>query len=165
VRNQWTWDARYVHYVEGLDAALHLGYRFYSDDWGIDAHTFDASWGQPLGGGWTITPRIRYYSQEAADFYRPFLISKQAAERIVIDEKTGDFIGVKPYDPKKLPANFSSDHRLSGYGALSGGVTVAKEFARGVSIEAGFEYYTHQGGLKLGGGWRGGLCGFRLLAG
>ncbi|HYY17189.1 MAG TPA: DUF3570 domain-containing protein, partial [Gammaproteobacteria bacterium] len=160
VRNQWTWDARYVHYVEPLNAALHLSYRFYSDDWGIDAHTFEADWGQPLGGGWTITPRIRYYSQEAADFYRPFLISKQAAETPVIDKETGDFIGIRPYDPKKLPANFSSDHRLSGYGALSGGVTVAKEFARGVSIEAGFEYYTHQGGLKLGGGGEGDYADF-----
>jgi hypothetical protein len=160
VRNQWTWDARYVHYVEPLNAALHLSYRFYSDDWGIDAHTFEADWGQPLGGGWTITPRIRYYSQEAADFYRPFLISKQAERTAVIDEETRDFIGIIPYDPKKLPANFSSDHRLSGYGALSGGVTVAKEFARGVSIEAGFEYYTHQGGLKLGGGGEGDYADF-----
>ncbi len=160
VRNQWTWDVRYVQYVEGLDAALHLGYRLYTDNWGIDAHTFEADWGQPLGHGWTITPQIRYYSQSAADFYRPFLISMQAAETTVIDEETGDLIGVIPYDPEKLPANFSSDYRLSGYGALSGGVTVAKEFARGVSLEVGFEYYTHQGGLKLGGGGEGDYADF-----
>jgi hypothetical protein len=29
---------------------------------------------------------------------------------------------------------------------------VAKQFAKGVTLEAGFEYYTHQGSLKLGGG-------------
>jgi hypothetical protein len=139
VRNQWTWDARYGQYVEGLDAALHLSYGYFHDDWGIDAHTFEAEWGQPVGQGWTITPRIRYYSQEAADFYRPFLISRQAY-------RPNDF------DLNLLPDNFSSDHRLSGFGALSGGVTVEKQFAKGVSIEAGFEYYTHQGGLKLGGG-------------
>ena len=84
-RNQWTWDARYVQYVEPLNAALHLGYRFYSDDWGIDAHTFESSWGQPLGRGWTVTPWVRYYSQDAADFYQPFLISRQAFSTTVID--------------------------------------------------------------------------------
>jgi len=40
---------------------------------------------------------------------------------------------------------------LSGYGALSGGVVVSKEFAKGLTLEAGFEYYTHEGSLKLGG--------------
>ena len=133
-RNQWTWDARYVQYVEPFDAALHLGYRFYSDDWGIDAHTFESSWGQPLGRGWTVTPWIRYYSQGAADFYQPYLISRQAYETVVFDAQTGDLIEIIPFDPKKLPAHFSSDHRLSGYGALSGGLIVSKEFAKGVRL-------------------------------
>ncbi|MGH8470105.1 MAG: DUF3570 domain-containing protein, partial [Gammaproteobacteria bacterium] len=159
-RNQWTWDARYVQYVEPLNAALHLGYRFYHDDWGIDAHAFESSWGQPVGGGWTITPRVRYYSQGAADFYQPFLISRQAFSTVVIDEETGEVIEEIPFDPNRLPANFSSDHRLSGYGALSGGLTVSKEFASGVSLEAGFEYYTHEGELKLGGGAEGDYADF-----
>ncbi len=157
-RNQWTWDARYVQYIEPFDASLHLGYRFFSDDWGIDAHTFESSLGQPLGRGWTATPWVRYYSQDAADFYRPFVISRQAPTRTVCDD-AGNCREV-PFNPKKLPDNFSSDHRLSGFGALSGGVTVAKEFARGVSLEAGFEYYTHEGGLKLGGGGEGDYADF-----
>jgi hypothetical protein len=156
-RNQWTWDARYVQYVETLNAALHLGYRFYSDDWGIDAHTFESSWGQPLGKGWTVTPWVRYYSQEAAEFYQPFLSTRQAFQQ-KFDENFNT-IGI-PYDPKKLPDNFSSDHRLSGYGALSGGLIVSKEFAKGVSLEAGFEYYTHEGGLKLGGDRQGDYADF-----
>jgi Protein of unknown function (DUF3570) len=157
-RNQWTWDARYVQYIEPFDASLHLGYRFFSDDWGIDAHTFESSFGQPLGRGWTATPWVRYYSQDAADFYRPFVISRQAPTRTVCDD-AGNCREV-PFNPKKLPDNFSSDHRLSGFGALSGGVTLAKEFARGVSLEAGFEYYTHEGGLKLGGGGEGDYADF-----
>jgi hypothetical protein len=35
VRNQWNWNARWVQYVEPLDAALHLDYSFAHDDWGI----------------------------------------------------------------------------------------------------------------------------------
>lgn len=142
VRHQLNGNVHYVQHIDAFDAALHLDYRYYHDDWGINAHTFEADWGQPLGQGWTVTPRVRYYSQDAADFYQPYLISKQAYA-------DGDF------NRDKLPANFSSDHRLSGYGALSGGVTVSKQFARGVNFDVGFEYYTHAGELKLGGGGEG----------
>jgi hypothetical protein len=31
-------------------------------------------------------------------------------------------------------------------------VVLSKQFAKGISLETGFEYYTHQGALKLGGG-------------
>ncbi len=37
---------------------------------------------------------------------------------------------------------------------------MSKEFARGISLEAGFEYYTHEGGLKLGGGGEGDYADF-----
>jgi seryl-tRNA synthetase len=59
-----------------------------------------------------------------------------------------------------LPSNYSSDHRLSGYGALSGGLMVSKKFAKGVALEAGAEYYTHAGSLKLGGGGEGAYADF-----
>ncbi|WP_235557237.1 DUF3570 domain-containing protein [Methyloglobulus morosus] len=140
VRNQYAVGGRYVQYINALDAALHFDYRFSADDWGIQAHTFEGDWVQPLGSGWTVTPRIRYYSQDAADFYAPFLISQQ---RYTLDRLV---------DPNKLPAHYSSDQRLSGFGTLSGGLTVTKQFAKGLALETGFEYYTHQGGLKLGGG-------------
>jgi hypothetical protein len=129
-RNQFNWDARFVQHIEPLDASVHLGYRFFHDDWGINAHTFDADWVQSIGSGWSLTPRIRYYSQSEADFYAPYLVLTNSS----------------------LPAHFSSDHRLSGFGAVSGGISLKKELTKGVSLEAGFDYYTHQGALKLGGG-------------
>ncbi len=147
IRNQWTGNLRYVQYVDALDAALHFGYRFYHDDWGINAHTFEADWGQPLGRGWTFTPRVRYYSQDQADFYQPYLISMQGYNG-------GNF------DRSKLPESFSSDHRLSGFGTLSGGLTLSKQFAKGISLDLGFEYYTHQGNLKLDGGGEGDYADF-----
>jgi hypothetical protein len=143
VRNQWSWDAKLVQYVAPLDAAVHFDYRFYHDDWGINAHTFEADWGQPLGAGWNITPRVRYYSQDAANFYHSYML-------FTTDQ----------YGNYALPANFSSDQRLSAYGALSGGVTVSKQFAKGVSLETGFEYYSHAGSLKMGGGGEGSYADF-----
>lgn len=144
-RDQWSWDARYVHYVEDWDASLHLAYRFFSDSWGIDAHTFEADWVQPVGTGWMITPRVRYYFQNAADFYVPYLLSLQSVNDI---------------DRAKLPAYFSSDQRLSAFGALSGGVTIEKRLGRGIRLFGDFEYYTHQGGLKWGGGGAGDFTNF-----
>lgn len=156
-RNQWTWNTRFVQYFTDWDAALHLDYRFFHDDWGINAHTFEAAWGQPVGGGWTITPRVRYYSQDQADFYRPFFLFKQAVPRT--SARPPDFSSHIDYS--KIPiSDYSSDHRLSGYGALSGGLTVSKHFAKGIELEAGFEYYTHQGDLKLGGGGEGDFADF-----
>jgi Protein of unknown function (DUF3570) len=207
VRNQWNGSLRYVQHIELFDAALHAGYRVFSDDWGITSHTFDADWVQPLGQGWSITPRVRYYSQDAADFYTPMLSINQGLTSNVVDpvkgqvyadlenpsedffdDLTGNFIPdgnaigmnpntgnalldkngrpvpqsvidqinvapkTTPFERSKIPQNFSSDHRLSGYGALSGGVTVTKQFAKGVALDLGFEYYTHQGSLKIGSG-------------
>jgi hypothetical protein len=157
VRNQWNLGGRYLQYVEKLDAALHFDYRFSADDWGIQAHTFEADWVQPLGDGWTVTPRVRYYSQDAADFYTPWLVSQQPFNQPL--DRNGRAIGL-PYDPNKLPENYSSDQRLSGYGALSGGLVVTKQFAKGLTLETGFEYYTHQGSFKIGGGGEGAYADF-----
>ncbi len=148
-RNLFNWHLGYSQFVEPLDAALHFNYSFAHDDWGINAHTFEADWVQPLGTGWTVTPRIRYYSQSAADFYAPFITG--AIEEGVYDPDTSEEI-TPPKTLKELPEHYSSDQRLSGFGTLSGGVTVNKQFTKGVSLETGFEYYTHQGGLKIGGG-------------
>ncbi|WP_374563894.1 DUF3570 domain-containing protein [Nitrosomonas sp.] len=186
-RNQFAFNAKYIQYINTFDAALHLGYRVSSDDWGINTHTFDASWVQPLGSGWMLTPRIRYYSQDSASFYRPYLFSLQSYSKQEIDsfgrkmwvdannpdrqyfgdsifnlvDRSGnpvDAITVNPipkniaYDAGKLPDNFSSDHRLAGFGALSGGVTLSKLIGRGIALEAGFEYYTRASSMQIGSG-------------
>ncbi len=157
VRNQWGVGGRYVQHIEPLDASLHLDYRFSGDDWGINAHTFEVDWTQPLSAGWTITPRIRYYSQDAADFYAPYFLYYEKFKNDKKIIKDGIEIDVPS---NKLPAAFSSDHRLSGFGTLSGGVTIAKKFSKGITLETGFEYYTHQGSLKIGGGGEGSYADF-----
>ncbi|GAB4270702.1 MAG: hypothetical protein Kow0065_20480 [Methylomicrobium sp.] len=187
-RNQWSFSGKYVQYLQPFDAALHLRYQFSHDDWGINSHVFEADWIQPLFDGWSITPRIRYYSQDAAHFYQPYLTTTQNFNRRATDAQGREIwidannpnngvtylrdenfnlidadgrivdennLNVQPkiigFDSTQLPADYSSDHRLSGFGALSGGITIAKQFAKGIQLEAGIEYYTHAGHLKLGG--------------
>lgn len=145
-RNQINVGGRFIQHVSFADAALHLDYRFAHDDWGINAHTFEADWVQPIGTHWTLTPKIRYYSQDAADFYAPYLINKRAYD------------AANPLD--KLPASFSSDQRLSGFGALSGGLTVTTKLSKAINLQIAAEYYTHQGALKIGGGGEGSYSDF-----
>jgi hypothetical protein len=89
LRNQGNMSLRYVQHVAATDAALHLGYRYYQDDWGIRAHTFETEWVQPVGEHWSVTPRVRYYSQSAADFYTPYLITDQGLYSKVTDPVYG----------------------------------------------------------------------------
>jgi hypothetical protein len=125
-RGRWAWLNRYVQYIPNLDAALHLDYRFYTDSWNIDAHTVEVSWHQPLPHGWQAIPRFRYYSQDQAEFYRDF------------------FFDVP------LNGNVSSDYRLAGFGAISGGLTLTKEMSDNLSFDADFEYYDRQADYQLG---------------
>lgn len=189
IRNQVAMNAKYIHHIDAFNAALHLGYRLSVDDWGINTHTFDASWVQPLWNDWRLTPRIRYYSQDSANFYHDYLFSRQVfnkplldtlGRRIYIDrnnpneqyfedpdsrslvDKNGNLVDdaiarvAQPqsitYDPKLLPKSFSSDHRLAGFGALSGGFTLTKRLWKGVELETGFEYYTRSSSMQIGGG-------------
>ena len=90
---------RYRRFLDTLDAALHLDYRHYRDDWGVVSHTLLTSWYQNVGTGLQVVPNVRYYSQSAADFFRPV-----------------DDFGLP------LDVHQSSDFRLSAYGALTFGL-------------------------------------------
>ncbi len=127
VRNEWLLAPKFVQYLPAFDSSIHLGYRYYTDSWNIDSHTVDIKWYQPFSGGWLFSPRFRYYTQSKAEFYNPFFL--------------------KPRDD----GNYSSDYRLSGYGTLSAGLQIKKTIIDQVSLNAGAEWTTHKGDLKLGG--------------
>jgi hypothetical protein len=150
-REQYSVQLNYRHYVAAFDAALRVDYQHSRDTWGVRSHALALEWVQPLAG-WTLTPRVRYYSQTAADFYLPYI-----ATFGVVDA------GGNPVDHplnQPAPAFYSSDVRLSGFGSLSGGLVVARALGRGVGLEFGYERYIHAGDLKLGGGGEGDYADF-----
>jgi hypothetical protein len=54
------------------------GYRYFTDDWGIDAHTAEFSYTHTFGSHFLVELRYRYYEQSAADFYSDlFLFASQ----------------------------------------------------------------------------------------
>lgn len=49
--------------------ATSFGYRYFHDTWDITAHTVDFNYAQYLGSRWLADLYLRYYTQDAADFY------------------------------------------------------------------------------------------------
>jgi hypothetical protein len=100
-KTQFAWSNSYRRFFVAANAALHINYRYYHDDFGISSHTSDLAWHQNLGRTWQVVPQLRYYSQSSADFFT----------------NIDDFL-------KAATDYQSSDYRLSAYGAISGGFSV-----------------------------------------
>lgn len=78
---------------------LNVSYRYYWDDWGINAHTVDLRYRFNLGGRY-LEPHLRYSKQtSAADFYRPYLRSGESVAYASADyrlsEMTTTTVGIK----------------------------------------------------------------------
>jgi hypothetical protein len=90
----------YRRYIRSADAAWHVNYRYYDDDFGVSSQTIDMSWHQNLGRRFQLIPTLRYYSQSAANFFT----------------NVDNFL--RPETELQ-----SSDYRLSAFGAVSGGLS------------------------------------------
>ena len=95
----WSLNLRYRRYFDNQNAALHLDYRYYSDDFGVDSHTLYAAWYKNLGARFQLAPNVRFYSQAESDFY------------LTVDDYS------LPTDDSQ-----STDYRLSSYGAYTFGL-------------------------------------------
>ena len=100
-KTQIAWSNSYRKFFVSTNAALHVNYRYYHDDFGINSHTSDLSWHQNLGRTLQLVPALRYYNQSAADFFT----------------NVDNFLNpISEYQ--------SSDYRLSTFGAVSGSLSV-----------------------------------------
>ncbi len=97
-RKEWVASVGYRHYFTGPDAALHVDYRYFDDDWDIVSHTVDLSWYQNFGSRTQVVPFVRYYTQDEADFF---------ANLVDFNERY-----------------YADDHRLSTFGAITTGLRV-----------------------------------------
>ncbi len=136
-RESETVMTRWNHHFDGSDGTSRLSYRYYTDTFGIHAHTFGLEYVQPVVNEWTVIPSIRYYSQTAADFYSP--------------------TGV-PLPPPE--AYCSLDQRLSSFGALTFSIKVEKRIAKEWLVDAKYENYEQRAGWSMTGGGDKGLASF-----
>jgi hypothetical protein len=119
-----------------LDGTTRLSYRWYGDSYRIRAHTLGAEYVQPLAGGWTVSPALRLYTQSAASFYYD----------PVYDAALG---GIFPPGYADNPGRLSSpDQRLSGFGAVTLGLKVAKSIGPW-TFDVKYEQYEQRGSWRL----------------
>jgi hypothetical protein len=95
LRHQIAWLSRYRHHFSSVNGSFHANYQFYWDDWSITAHSLEFAWYQSLFEAFRLIPSFRYYSQGQADFYAPY------------------------YEQPRSDGLYSSDYRLSPFGAIS----------------------------------------------
>jgi hypothetical protein len=100
---------------------LEASYRYMTDDWGVDSHTFDVHYRWNLNQGRYFQPHVRFYSQTAADFYETVL-----------------------FDGQPLPQFVTADYRLGEFDGLTFGVKYGKDARRG-EWSARLEWYQQTG--------------------
>jgi Protein of unknown function (DUF3570) len=110
--------AKYGHHYL-WDGALKVTYRYYNDDWSIQAHTLEVVYDQHLFTNWLVTPQIRLYTQTGASFYGSRFSSPQTF--------------------------LSSDYRLSPLDSALGGLTVTRKLTDSLSVNLGGTYQYQRG--------------------
>ena len=138
--------ARWNHFFEASQGASHASYRYYSDNWGIRAHTFELDYMQPLGNGWSITPLARVYTQTAARFY--------------VDADPSIF----PFapNPPEGATYYSEDTRVSAFGGHTLGFKLAKQLNEDWVVDFKVERYEQRAGWTLFGNGSPDLLPFRF---
>jgi len=72
-------------------ASLKLFYRYYDDDWGINAHTAELAYTHPLHDRWLFDASTRYYQQKGADFYADLFTRPDQQNFMARDKELSDF--------------------------------------------------------------------------
>jgi hypothetical protein len=75
-------------------AAIEGSYRFFTDTWGINAHTVDFNYTHPAFRRWVFDGRVRYYRQNAADFYSDLFPRRDFANFLARDKELSTFNSV-----------------------------------------------------------------------
>lgn len=120
--------AKWNHHFKEQDVTTRTQYRYYTDTYGVQAHTFGLEAVKTYPNGWTVTPGVRYSTQSKADFY---------------------------YDPpfpngRTATGYYTADQRLANMGSVTAGIKVSKQIDPESSIDFKLESYIQRAGLYLG---------------
>jgi len=134
-RRQATLLLRWNHHFVDTASTLRSSWRGYRDSYGIGAHAVQAEWVQPFGTRWALTPLARYYTQNAARFYREAVVDASGA----------------PVFPVLQPGQLNSgDQRLSAFGAVTLGLKAEYKVDALWTVDARFEAYEQRGRWRAG---------------
>jgi Protein of unknown function (DUF3570) len=83
-------SANFLYYLP-YRASLGFGYRFYTDDWDVNAHTVDLTYTHPLTDRWLFNIDLRYYQQTHADFYADLFDRPDQQNFMARDKELSEF--------------------------------------------------------------------------
>jgi hypothetical protein len=120
--------ARWNHHLKDIGATTRASYRYYTDTFGVKAHTLGLEVVKTYPNGWAVTPGVRYSTQSKADFY------------------------FDPPFPNGHTADgfYTADQRLANMGSVTVGLKVSKQIDAESSIDLKLESYVQRTGLYLG---------------
>jgi hypothetical protein len=116
------------HSFASLHGAVEASYRFYSDTWGVVAHTVELDWHQHLGDRFILSPDVRFYQQNAANFYYYNL-------------NNTPIIPVREPFAEAGGPNYSSDFRLSAFQDVEYGLKLEWKAAEHLRFDIAYERY------------------------
>lgn len=134
---------RWNHRGDNWVGTLRSSYRYYTDSFGVRAHTAELAWVQPVSNTLTVTPTLRYYTQRAASFY--------------YDPSTSS--STYP-GPDVWTSNMTNDQRLSAFGALTWGLRVDWKISERWSADVKYERYQQRSDWRIGGDGSPGIAPF-----
>ena len=117
-------DSRLKHSVflltkGALDSGVvDFSYRYSTDDWDIQSHTLETHYRYYFSPSMYGQLHLRYYQQQAAEFYRPFLMSGDA-----------------------IPEFASADYRIGDMSAYTIGLKFGQRLSGGHELSYRIEYY------------------------
>jgi len=119
------------HDFQGANGALDAVLRLSNDDYGVFSQSLQVEWRQTVGDHFQVVPFVRYYRQNAADFF--------------VRTLDGLPIGTPAKNPGGSGINYSADYRLSSLESMSGGLRLRYEFNDHISATAAYERYIMNG--------------------
>jgi hypothetical protein len=111
--------AQAKYHVSG--SVIDASYRYLWDDWQVKSDTIDLRLWTPVGSSSYLEPHVRYYQQQAAEFYMPFIAADSA-----------------------LPNYASADYRVGDMTATTLGVKYGQRNEDGTEWSVRVEWYHQQ---------------------
>jgi hypothetical protein len=95
-----------------------LSYRYSTDDWDLNSHTLETHYRYYFSGSVYAQIHLRYYQQQAANFYQPFLV-----------------------EGEPLPEYASADYRIGDMTTYTLGLKFGQRLSGGHELSYRLEYY------------------------
>ncbi|MDI9245742.1 DUF3570 domain-containing protein [Marinobacter sp. CHS3-4] len=92
-RTSYSLAVRALYYLP-YRASVRAEYRFFSDTWGIDSHTYELAYVHALNPRWSLEGKARFYDQDQADFYSDLYAFENSQTHLARDKEMSSFSGI-----------------------------------------------------------------------